>query len=150
VFRFSGPLWAGHAVLLLWGAAYCQTAARIACTAAAAIHAGPLLGVSSAALLRTPLSRWLNVPGSYDGLLLDTKKKCALKRKAADVKVGPLRHARGTHNDGDQVFINVQVRGGGERRGGYNACCCASELRVLQLICEFWRCADGQACWCAC
>jgi hypothetical protein len=71
--------------------------------------AGPLLGVSSNALLRTPLSRWLNVPGSYDGLLLDAKKKGALKRKAADVRVGPLRHARGVHNDGDQVYLNVQV-----------------------------------------
>jgi hypothetical protein len=55
------------------------------------------------------MSRWLNVPGTYEGLLLDAKKKGALKRKAADVKVGPLRHARGVHNDGDQVFLSVQV-----------------------------------------
>lgn len=71
--------------------------------------AGPLFGVSSASLLHTPLSHWLNVPGTYEGLLLDSKKKGALKHKAADVKIGPLRHATGRHNDGDPVNVTVQV-----------------------------------------
>ncbi|WIA17635.1 hypothetical protein OEZ85_014441 [Tetradesmus obliquus] len=80
---------------------------------------GPLLGISSNSMLRNPLSRWLNVPGTYEGLLLDAKKKGALKRKAADVKVGPLRHARGVHYDGDPVHISVQAvvkEGGGPER----------------------------------
>eukprot|EP00882_Tetradesmus_deserticola_P008317 GHRQ01008768.1.p1 GENE.GHRQ01008768.1~~GHRQ01008768.1.p1 ORF type:complete len:305 (+),score=148.39 GHRQ01008768.1:759-1673(+) len=80
---------------------------------------GPLLGVSSSALLHTPLSRWLDVPGSYEGLLMDPRKKGALKRNVADVKVGPLRHACGVHNDGGQVHVNVQAvvrEGGGSDR----------------------------------
>lgn len=70
---------------------------------------GSLFGVPSSALLRTPLSRWLNVPGTYEGLLLDSKKKGALKHKLADVKIGPLRHVTGRHNDGDPVHMSVQV-----------------------------------------
>lgn len=82
--------------------------------------AGPLFGVPSSALLRTSLSHWLSVPSSYDGLLLDARKKKkagapggvsgALKRRAADVKIGPLLHASGQHNDGDPVHVTVQVR----------------------------------------
>lgn len=59
--------------------------------------------------MRTKLNKWLNVPGTYEGLLIDQKKKGALKQKVADVKIGPLRHAVGRHNDGDPVNISVQV-----------------------------------------
>jgi hypothetical protein len=37
----------------------------------------------------------------------------ALKKKAADVKIGPLLKASGQHNDGDAVRVAVQVRHGG-------------------------------------
>lgn len=72
--------------------------------------AGPILGVPSSAMLGTPLSKWLSVPTTYDGLLLDAKKKGgALKKRAADIKIGPVLHATGQHFDGDKVKAVVQV-----------------------------------------
>jgi hypothetical protein len=61
--------------------------------------------------MHTTLAHWLSVPSTYDGLLLDSKKKGgALKRKASDIKIGPLLHATGNHFDGDKVKVSVQVR----------------------------------------
>lgn len=75
-------------------------------------HTGPIFGLPSGALLHTTLSHWLSVPPTYDGLLLETKKKGgALKKKAADIKIGPLLHATGQHFDGDRVKVGVQVGG---------------------------------------
>jgi hypothetical protein len=71
---------------------------------------GTILGVASATLLHTPLSRWFDCPDSYDGMLLDSKKKTgALKKKAADVKIGPHMHCSGHHYDGGIVHASVQV-----------------------------------------
>ena len=36
----------------------------------------------------------------------------ALKKKAADIKIGPLLKASGQHNDGNAVHAAVQVRAG--------------------------------------
>lgn len=62
-------------------------------------------------MLHTTLAHWLSVPPTYEGLLLDTKKKSGgvLKKKAADIKTGPLLHASGQHFDGDKVRVAVQV-----------------------------------------
>jgi hypothetical protein len=61
-------------------------------------------------MVGTPLSRWLSVPPTYDGLLLDARKKGgALKKRAADIKIGPVLHASGQHYDGDRVKVVVQV-----------------------------------------
>jgi hypothetical protein len=38
------------------------------------------------------------------------KAKGALKKSAADVKVGPLRHCNGVHADGAPLLAMVQVR----------------------------------------
>lgn len=67
-------------------------------------------------MMRTPLSKWLNLAGTYESLLIDQKKRGALKRKAADVKVGPHKHASGRHSDGEKVYLAVQV-GAGELKG---------------------------------
>lgn len=82
-------------------------------------------------MVGTPLSRWLSVPPTYDGLLLDTRKTGgALKRRAADIKIGPLLHASGQHYDGDKVKVAVQVgRAGvgvwGAGKEGWCGSCCA-------------------------
>lgn len=71
---------------------------------------GPLFGLPSSVLLHTTLAHWLSVPTTYDGLLLESKKKGgALKKKASDVKIGPVIHATGQHFDGDKVHVAVQV-----------------------------------------
>lgn len=75
-------------------------------------------------MVGTPLSWWLSVPPTYDSLLLDARKTGgALKRRAADIKIGPLLHVSGQHYDGDKVKVVVQVgRAGcgslGRREGG--------------------------------
>jgi gamma-glutamylcysteine synthetase len=70
--------------------------------------------------MRTPLSRWAAVPASYEGLLIDTKRRSTLKRNVTDVKVGPLRHVAGRHVDGDGLSVAVQV--------------CAKYARLLGLL----------------
>jgi hypothetical protein len=62
-------------------------------------------------MLQTPLAHWLNVPPTWDTLLLNPhkKQKGALKRRAADVKIGPLMHVEGMHNDGSPVAMTAQV-----------------------------------------
>jgi hypothetical protein len=60
--------------------------------------------------MHSTLAHWVSVPPTYDGLLLDSKKKGgALKRKASDIKIGPLLHATANHFDGDKVRVTVQV-----------------------------------------
>lgn len=72
---------------------------------------GPIFGVPSSAMMHKPLHFWLGVPTTYDGLLLEAKKKGgALKKKVADAKTGPLFHVSGQHFDGDRVKVAVQVR----------------------------------------
>lgn len=77
--------------------------------------AGLIFGVSSSAMLHTTLAHWLSVPPTYEGLLLDSNKKSGgvLKKKASDIKTGPLMHASGQHFDGDRVRVAVQVSGWG-------------------------------------
>lgn len=72
---------------------------------------GLIFGVASSALLHTTLAHWLSVPPTYDGLLLDSKKRSGgvLKKKVSDVKTGPLMHVSGHHFDGDKVKVAVQV-----------------------------------------
>jgi hypothetical protein len=72
-----------------------------------------LFGMPSTAMLQTPLSHWVNVPPTWDTLLLNPhkKQKGALKRRAADVKIGPLMHVEGMHNDGGPVAMTAQVIG---------------------------------------
>lgn len=86
-------------------------------------------------MLHTPLSRWLNVPASWDGLLLDSRraKASALKSRGVDVKVGPLRRASGPHADGDSVNVTAQVGGVllQESAGGAALCCTAAAIRCL-------------------
>jgi gamma-glutamylcysteine synthetase len=67
--------------------------------------------------MRTPLSRWAAVPASYEGLLIDTKRRSTLKRNVTDVKVG---HVAGRHVDGDGLSVAVQV--------------CAKYARLLGLL----------------
>ncbi|KAI8475137.1 MAG: hypothetical protein J3K34DRAFT_517581 [Monoraphidium minutum] len=81
---------------------------------------GLIFGVPSSSMLRTPLSRWIGAPPTYDGLLLEERrhgkgtkgaggKRGALKMSAADVKVGPLRHCAGCHVEGGPVQATVQA-----------------------------------------
>lgn len=66
--------------------------------------------------MHTTLAHWVSVPPNYDGLLLDSKKKGgALKRKASDIKIGPLLHATANHFDSDKVKVSVQVNMPGNR-----------------------------------
>jgi hypothetical protein len=60
-------------------------------------------------MLLTPLSKWVDVPEGYRGLMMDQKKKGGLRQQLADIKVGPLRHAAGNHADGELVHATVQV-----------------------------------------
>lgn len=74
------------------------------------LPSGIIFGIPSSALLHTTLSKWVNVPAKYEGMLIDDQRKGALKKSAADVKIGPLRHCQGRHQDGDAVNCTVQVR----------------------------------------
>jgi PAS domain-containing protein len=94
------------------------------CPLHAASH---LLGALPAELSRQRLSKWLpSLPETADGLLDDERRKSALKKPGApragaggggggggqgqaSTRIGPTRHAQGTHPDGRAMAVDVQA-----------------------------------------